>query len=708
MDNRIEALFAPRNVVLVGASDKNWSPRVWDNLHRFGYAGKVYAVNPNRSEMWGARCYASLADLPERPDHLALFVPNEQSLQILEEGGLLGARSASIYAAGFGEGGDPVGRNRAARLRAILDRFQIGATGPNCMGLSVGRSKFCTFPDEHLEPLKPGGVAALTQSGMLGQTFSRGIADAGLDLAYLVSCGNQTGLTFADYIGHLAEDPALKVITCYVESVIDGQRFLAAAKKARDAGKSVVVVKAGGSEEARKATLAHTGSLAGSTEVFDVFAREAGIVRVDALEDMVEAAAFLSRMPRPKGKRVCVMTNSGALKSLMTEAAETYGVELSVLQPETGKRMRETLADAELSNPFDTKRTIRQEEYMGCVRALHDDPNVDLLLLAEEMPREAGIERKVRNLTALNDYVANEATKPVAVFSPLTFHETAYMRELSGQLTAYPWLRDIGKTFRTMASILKSQVPAAPVAETLAGDRSELIAKWRAKAARLSQPTALNEAESKQLLAAYGITLPRETSALDVEAAVAAANEIGYPVVLKGISAGIPHKSDAGLVFLNLQNEGEVRVAGREAITRCALLDAPLDGLLVAQQVSGGTEMVLGLNDDPEMGHAIMVGMGGIWLELFKDVAFSSPQIDLASARAVIETTRAATLLKGYRGGGARDIDALARAMVGLANLSRELGDVIAEVDINPIVVMPQGRGAIALDGLVVLQPPAR
>ena len=461
-------------------------------------------------------------------------------------------------------------------------------------------------------------------------------------------------------------------------------------------------------EEARKATLAHTGSLAGSTEVFDVFAREAGIVRVDALEDMVEAAAFLSRMPRPKGKRVCVMTNSGALKSLMTEAAETYGVELSVLQPETGKRMRETLADAELSNPFDTKRTIRQEEYMGCVRALHDDPNVDLLLLAEEMPREAGIERKVRNLTALNDYVANEATKPVAVFSPLTFHETAYMRELSGQLTAYPWLRDIGKTFRTMASILKSQVPAAPVAETLAGDRSELIAKWRAKAARLSQPTALNEAESKQLLAAYGITLPRETSALDVEAAVAAANEIGYPVVLKGISAGIPHKSDAGLVFLNLQNEGEVRVAGREAITRCALLDAPLDGLLVAQQVSGGTEMVLGFNDDPEMGHAIMVGMGGIWLELFKDVAFSSPQIDLASARAVIETTRAATLLKGYRGGGARDIDALARSMVGLATLSRELGDVIAEVDINPIVVMPQGRGAIALDGLVVLQPPAR
>jgi acetyltransferase len=708
VDQRIEALFAPRNVALVGASDRNWSPRVWDNLRRFGFEGKVFPVNPNRSELWGARCYATLADLPERPDHLALFVPNDQSLQVLEEGGLLGARSASIYAAGFGEGGDPAGLARAQRLRQILARFNIGATGPNCMGLAVGRSRFCTFPDEHLEPLKPGGVAALTQSGMLGQTFSRGIVDAGLDLAYLVSCGNQTGLTFADYIGHLAEDPALKVITCYVESVIDGAAFLASAKKARDAGKSVVVVKAGGSEESRKATLAHTGSLAGSTQVFDAFARQGGIIRVDSLEDMVEAAAFLSRMPRPRGRRVGVITNSGALKSLMTEAAETYGLELAALAPQTGPRLREALADADVSNPFDTKRTVRQDEYMGCVRALHDDPNVDLLLLAEEMPREAGIERKVRNLTALNAFVADEATKPVAVFSPLTFRETGYMADLRKDLTAFPWLRDIGKTFRTLARILANQDAAEVVADSLPGDRSDLIAAWRARAARLSAPTALNEADSKALLAAYGIVTPREIVALDPEAAAVAAGEIGFPVVLKAIAAGVPHKSDAGLVFLDLRNAEAVRAAAREATTRCALLDTPLEGLLVAQQVSGGTEMVLGLNDDPEMGHAIMVGMGGVWLELFKDVAFATPQLNEDVARTTIAKTRAATLLHGYRGGAPGDVPALARAMIGLATLARELGDVIAEVDINPIIVMPEGRGAIALDGLVVLQPPNR
>ena len=229
----IEALMAPRNVVLVGASDRNWAPRIWDNLKRFGYEGQVFPINPNRDEIWGVRCYASIADLPEAPDHLALFVPKEQTLDILEAAGQIGARSASIYAAGFGEGGDADGRARALRLKEILRTHSIAATGPNCMGLAVGRSKFCTFPDEQLQPLAPGPVAALTQSGMLAQTFARGLVDAGLTLAYLVSCGNQTGLTFADYITHLADDPDLRVITCYVESVANGPAFLAAADKAR-------------------------------------------------------------------------------------------------------------------------------------------------------------------------------------------------------------------------------------------------------------------------------------------------------------------------------------------------------------------------------------------------------------------------------------------------------------------------------------------
>lgn len=704
----IAALMAPRNVVLVGASDHNWSPRIWDNLIRFGFEGRVFPVNPNRAEMWGVRCYPSLADLPQAPDHLALFVPNEQTLAVIETGGRLGARSASIYAAGFGEGGDPTGRDRARRLRQCLETTGIAAVGPNCMGLAVGRSKFCTFPDEQIEPLVAGSVAALTQSGMLAQTFSRGLVDAGLSLAYLISCGNQTGLTFADYIDYLADDPDLRVIACYIESVIDGRKFLAAAAKARRNGKSIVVVKAGGSEAARKAALAHTGSLAGSTEVFDTFAHDVGIIRVDTLEDVVEAAAYLARMQRPRGRGVCIMTNSGALKSLTIDAAGRFGVELAPLAPETSVRLREALADADCSNPFDTKRTLRTAEYMGCVKALHDDPNVDLLLLAEELPRAAGLERKVSNLTSLDEWVGESASKPVALFSPLTLHATPFMLDLRAQLTHVPQLKDTGKTLRTIAKIAAPHLTPVDTAYEVPAERRTLVAHWRARASALNRPTALNETESKELLAAYDIALPPEENAATAQDAETAAMRIGFPVVLKAVSAAVPHKSDAGLVFLGLQDARAVRAAAASIVERCAALGVELQGILVARQMSGGTEMVLGIHRDPEMGPVVMVGMGGIWLELFKDVAFAPPGLGEERARQTIAATRAATVLAGFRGAPARDVPALSRAMVAIGRLACELGDVIEAVDVNPLLVLSGEEGAVALDGLVVLRPPEK
>ncbi len=703
----VGALMAPRNVALVGASNRNWSPRVHDNLRRFGFKGAVYPVNPGRDEMWGGRCYASLSDLPEPPDHLALFTPADAVLEALVEGGRLGARSATIFAAGFGEGGDARGRAREARLRDILLEFGVAAVGPNCMGLAVGHSKLCTFPDEHVRELRPGPVASLTQSGALAQTLSRGLGDAGLDLAYLISLGNQTGLQFADYIDHLAGDPALRVIACYIESVKDAPRFFAAARRARDAGKRIVAVKAGGTASAREAALSHTGSLAGAAEVFDAFGRDAGITRVDSLEDMIEAAEFYARARAPVGRRVCVMTNSGALKSLVVEAAEKSNIELATLEPETGARMRAALSDADVSNPFDSKRTIRVDEYMGCVEALHDDPNVDLLLLAEELPRAAGIERKIANLTALEDFVATRATKPVVVFSPIAFAETNYTRELRGKLPSLPWLRDLGKTFRTLRSILE---PASTLVERNLGARAEMraaIAKWRARAAALDRPTALNEAESKQLLVDWGLGVPEEFVVATPDEARSVAARIAGPVVVKAVSAAVAHKSDVGLVSVGVGDPDGARRAAETIARRCAELGVTLEGILVAPYLTDGVEMTIGLHRDPEMGAVVMVGMGGVWLELFQDVAFAPPGLDAGRARQAIDQTRARKLLTGFRGATPKDIDALGSALVALGRLAIELGDVIETVDVNPILVRDAGKGAWALDGLVVLRPPA-
>jgi acetate---CoA ligase (ADP-forming) len=696
VDN-IGALFAPRNIVLVGASDRNWSARVHENLRRFGYEGGVYLVNPNRAELWGARCYASVADLPETSDHLAIFVPADQTLDVLAAA--RGARSASLYAAGFGEGDDPKGHARAQRLREILEATRIAAVGPNCMGLAVGASRFCTVPDEQLSPLACGPVAAITQSGMLVQTLSRGLESAGLTLSHLISCGNQIGLTFADYIDALSDDEAVRVIACYVESVHNADRFFAAAQKANAKGKSVVVVKIGGSAAAREAALAHTGSLAGSHAAFDVRARECGVVRVDALEDMVEAAAFLARARRPKGKRLALVTNSGALKSLMTEASDACGVELPVISQSTAGKLLEALPEAEAGIPYDTKRTLPTAQYMACIQALHDDPCVDALLIAEELPRAEGIERKIANFRALDAWVGQDARKPVAFVSPLTLRETDYMLRTRADLIHTPWLRDLTKAMRVMSRL--ADPDAAPLEVSARGAGAKALAE-RLRAASSAGQRALNEVDSKAVLASYGIQSAPEATVGSADEAAAAAARIGFPVVLKAVSAAVPHKSDAGLVFLNLADEAAMREAAALAADRCARLNASLEGLLVAKQIAGGVEMVIGIHRDPEVGHVVMAGAGGVLLELVQDVAFGPPGLDLARAHAMISQLRVAKLLAGYRGAPACDVDALARALVNLGALARDLADVIESVDVNPVVALP--AGAFALDGLVILR----
>lgn len=705
----IVALFHPRNVVLVGASDRpgHWSGRVWANLHRHGFKGRSFAVNPGRAEIFGARCHPSLEALPEAPDHLALFVPADVTLDMLEAGARLGVRSATLFAAGFGEGGDETGRERASRLREILQRTGIAAAGPNCMGLACGSSGLVTIADETLQPLSTGPVAVLTQSGMLTSTIHRALSDRGLGVSHIVSCGNQVGLTFADYIGAIAEDPCVKIVLCYIEMILDAPRFLAACSAARAAGKAVVVVKIGGSEEARAAALAHTGAMVGSLDAFDAVAAPAGVIRVGSLEEAVEAAELLARAPRPRGPRVACMTNSGAMKSLMTEAAQRHGLALPRLSPATEDAIRSAVgADADPANPLDTKKTIPTETYMACVEALGRSGDADLVVLIEELPREAGVARKVANLEALERWAAaaGDDRATVAVLSPLPLADTPYMSELRATLPHLPMLRGLDTTFRMLARLGASTTAVA------APEREAIDTALPPRAIRLDanlppRGGALSEPQSKSLIGTAGIRLPREEVVATPAAAVEAARRIGFPVVMKAVSAAIPHKSDAGLVLIGIADD---RAAGQAAITlrdRCAHLGAPLEGILVAEQIAGGIEMVLGVHRDAEMGPVLMVGLGGVWLEVMADVAFAPIDLDPAGALAAIARTKAHALLAGFRGAPPRDIAALADAMVGLGRLASAMGERLQAIDINPIVVLNDGNGAVALDALVVLRP---
>jgi acetate---CoA ligase (ADP-forming) len=674
---------------------------VHGNLSRLGYPGKVYLVNPNRSELWEQTCYPALSALPEPADHLAVFLPAEQTIETIEAAGVLGARSASLFAAGFGEGGDPAGRDRATRLRNALTRSGIAAVGPNCMGLAVGRSKFATIPDEHLDIVQRGSAALVAQSGMLMQTLRRGIESGGASLSYLISCGNQIGLTFADYILHLSTDDDVRVIACYIEGIPDVPAFFEAVRKARQSGKTVVVTKIGGSENSRRAALAHTGSLSGSLQAFDVFAREEGIVRAETIEDLVESCIFLSRAPRPRGRKIGLITNSGALKALATEAGEALNVSFADLSRTTSGAITAAVPDLDVSNPLDTKRTLSTRQYIATVEAVHDDPAVDMVLIAEELPRATGIDRKVKNFRALDTYIATKASKPIVCFSPVTCADNDYMTSLRRELPRIAWLRDLNKTLRVASRLAPVGDPPLATSHLHASDglRQSLMRM----AGTHHEPFALNEQVSKKILGEFGIRTPREAfvERMDVEEAARAGREIGFPVVLKVVSAAVTHKSDVGLVLLNLSSEADLRQAVQLLSERCDALGVSAEGLLVVQQITGGVEVIIGLHRDPEMGPVVMFGSGGIFLELFRDVAFGPPGLDEARARNMILSTRVADLIKGYRGSEPSDVEALVGALKAMGALAIELGDFLESAEINPLIV--RADGVYALDALLVV-----
>jgi acyl-CoA synthetase (NDP forming) len=336
---------------------------------------------------------------------------------------------------------------------------------------------------------------------------------------------------------------------------------------------------------------------------------------------------------------------------------------------------------------------------MGCIQALHDDPNVDVLMIAEELPRAKGIERKIANFTALDAWVGSDAQKPVAFVSPLTLRETDYMLRTRANLQNTPWLRDLTKAMRVVARLAS---PELPPLELVPPHADVKVFAERLRTYVSAGQRALNEVASKALLASYGIMPAPEACVASADEAVAAAARIGFPVVLKAISAAVPHKSDAGLVLLNLADEAAVRAAAARVAGICAQLGAPLEGLLVARQISGGVEMVLGVHRDPEIGHVVMVGAGGVFLELIQDVSFGLPGLDQTRAHDMISQLRAAKLLAGYRGMPAVNVNALANALVSLGALARDLGEYVESVDVNPLIVLPEG--VYALDGLVVLR----
>jgi acetyltransferase len=540
----------------------------------------------------------------------------------------------------------------------------------------------------------------------------RALLARGVVPGYAITSGNEIGLNMADYIRYLADDPDIKVIASFIESIKDPKAFHAACEYAHAAGKPIVAVKIGGSEESRKAALAHTGSLAGSLQCFDAVAETIGVVRVDTLDEVVETVEYFTHAKPPKGSRLGALTFSGGLKGLLLEAAERNGLSFPPLLPETNAKVSEVLGvGTSLGNPLDAgfAALSSSEAYFRGIEVLLQDPNIDVLLVQEELPPQPRLNNKVENLKTVNRMVTT-ADKPIAIVSMISYMFTEHTREFRAALPNLPVLQEVDKAIKAVgragrygalqAEIARSKATIATHAKP---DITDILSRRKPAADGLA---VLDEAASKDLLQAYGIGAPREIVASGVAEALHAAQSIGYPVVLKLVSAAVTHKSDIGGVIVGIRSDDELRRAHAQIEQNLAKARPGdrLEQVLVAQQVTGGVELVLGMQRDPEVGPVLMFGTGGVLLELHKDVSFGAVPLPDWQAQAMIERTNAGALLKGYRGSPACDESSVLAALVALGRLAHDLGDRLESIDINPFVALPAGQGAVALDALVVLR----
>jgi acetyltransferase len=707
---KVGALTAPRNAVLVGASDRpgSWAARVWRNLNKYQFPGPIYLVNPRRTEIWEKPCYPDFKSLPEPPDHLVVLVPAAGVIDTLKSGAAAGARSATVFSAGFGESFDAEAAALGRELAAVIADTGLGVSGPNCMGNVCAKSRFVTLTEDRPLAMQQGPAALVGQSGGMMIFTNAALAERGIFAEYLITSGNECGLSMGDYIAFFAGEPELKVIIIYVEAISNLEKFKAACQLARAAGKSIVALKLGQSAAGRQAALAHTGSLAGSVEAFDAVAGEVGVIRADTLDDVVEITELLVHTGAPPGRRLGAITLSGAFRGLLLDAAEKNLLQFQPLAPATTEKLNSILTVGSLvSNPIDGGFGVltSAENYMASIEAMQADPNVDMVLLQEALPREPGSARAESYIQMADAYAATKARKPIAFVTPTTHSHNDYSRALHAKAPHVSFLQEANKGLRAIASVARRD-EIERLALIAAEDRSrtteQRAAIERVRSRAGAQAAALNEVESKAILRAYGIAAPLESVVTTAQEAVEAAVRIGYPVVLKAVADTLTHKSEAGAVVLNLGSAQELTAAYERMSAN--LRAHTLSGMLVCQQVRGGLELVLGLHRDPEMGLIVMAGSGGVLVELTKDVAFCAPPVSRDKARDLLARTLAAKMLQGYRGAPPRDADAVADALIALGRLALDLPDAIESVDINPFVARPAGQGALALDALVVLR----
>ncbi|MFH8490661.1 acetate--CoA ligase family protein [Streptomyces longisporoflavus] len=687
----LDRFFCPESVAVIGASDAEGRPNTGITRQLMDWAERggtrLYPVHPTRRSVFGTPCSPSVADLPEQVDLAVLLVSDP--LPVIEELADSKVKFAVAFASGFAETGAE-GAAAQARLAAAVERSGLRLLGPN-----TNLNAFEKFRDD----LEGPAIALITQSGHQGRPVFT-MQEIGVRLSHWAPTGNEADLETADFISYFAERPEVGAIACYVEGLKDGRSFLLAADRAAQRGVPVVAVKVGRTETGARMAASHTGKLTGADTVVDAAMRQYGVIRVDGLDELQDTSALLARARAPQAEGVVVYSISGGTGAHFSDLATEAGLRLPALSEAKQAELHQWIPDyLNVANPVDNGgHPVGDWRGRKIIDAILDDPEVGVLICPITGPFPPMSDKLAQDLVD----AAEQTDKLVCVVwgSPVGTEE-AYRTTLLGSSRV--------ATFRTFANCITAVRAYLDHHRFTTRYRSPFAEAPRTpspsfrKAQALMRPgQQLSEHAAKQLLRAYGIRVPREQLVTSAAAAVRAAGLVGYPVVMKASGARLAHKTELGLVKVGLTSASQVRDAYRELTDIARYEGIALDGVLVCQMVERGVEMVVGVTQDELFGPTVTVGLGGVLVEVLRDVAVRVPPFGESQALAMLSELRGRPLLDGVRGAPPADVDALVEVVLRVQRMALELGDDLAELDINPLMVLPRGQGAVALDALAV------
>ncbi|WP_037065318.1 acetate--CoA ligase family protein [Pseudonocardia acaciae] len=694
---RLRSFFAPRSVALVGASDgSGWARFIVDSLRTAELPGALVPVHPRHSSVFGLPAVARLTELEEPVDLAFSLVPTHAVEGVLNDAADAGIRNVIVLAAGYGESGDE-GRERERRLASLAVERDVTLLGPNCLGYINAQAGSAPFGLRIAPPLRRGPVGIVLQSGALASAVLAFARARAIGISLLTSMGNEAVLTAADVIEYLIEDADTKVIALFLESIRQPERFLELAGRALAAGKPIVALKVGRSEAARASALAHTGAVAGDDAVVGAVLRQFGVVRVDSLEELLVTAGLFGQSGAvPAGSRMGVVTASGGACDIIADRCADAGLTVPEFAGPTLRRLREVLPPfASVRNPLDVTGFLLADQRAAAANipetaldVVAGDPNVDFVFHSLTLPDAAPPDEEPvrRRLRAVAE-TRRRASRPIVHFLTTCTDVTPYTAGLLDEYGLHALggiefgVKALGHAVRWSRARERGARPVLAEAAVVDGVPD---GPW-------------SEARGRELVASCGVPVVPAVLVGDVDAAVAAAGRIGYPVALKVCAASVTHKSDVGGVALGLAGPGEVR-AVFSSIRAAAGADA--DGVLVAAMREGGVEVFAGVTVDPAFGPVLAVGLGGVFVEALADVSLRALPVCAADVREMLAELRGAPLLAGARGRRPADLDRLCEVIARIAGSALALGPALRTLEVNPLWV--DGPRVEALDVLVL------